>query len=148
MKKSFTKAAQLDELIAQYFNQADQHTHEQTNTKKASPAAAKKDKPQPWMPTLTGLAFHLGFNGRQEFEEYESNGRFASRLKRARLQIETYYERKLHTQYTSGAIFALKNLGWADRPEVKSIESDHIAPKIEVIISGPQLASSENEVIL
>ena len=148
MKKSFPKAARLDELITQYFNQADQHTPEPTNTKKASPATAKKDKAQPWAPTLSGLAFHLGFNSRQEFEEYESNGRFASRLKRARLQIETYYERKLHTQYTSGAIFALKNLGWADRPETKLIEPDHIAPKIEVIITGPQLASSENEVIL
>lgn len=148
MKKSFTKATRLDELIAQYFNQADQHTHEQTNTKKASPAAAKKDKVQPWAPTLSGLAFHLGFNSRQEFEEYESKGKFADRLKRARLQIETFCEKKLHTQYTSGAIFALKNLGWADRVETKPIESDHIAHKIEVIITGPQLASSENEVVL
>jgi len=148
MKKSFTKAAQLDELITHYFNQADQHTQEQANTKKVSAASAKKDKAQPWMPTLTGLTLHLGFSSKQDFEEYESNGKFADRLKRARLQIETFYEKKLHTQYTSGAIFALKSLGWNERPETKPNEPSDTAMKIEVIITGPKLASSENEVTL
>jgi len=65
------------------------------------------------------------------------------------LRIEALYEKKLHTQYTSGAIFALKSMGWNERTDHKPAdETANTLLKVEIIQSGPQLASSENGVVL
>lgn len=150
-KYLFNTARQLDGLIAQYFeiDAIPQHDLE-AGTKEGTTGPGKQQATrQPDHPTITGLSLHLGFNSKQAFDEYELNGKFADRLKRARLRIEALYEKKLHTQYTSGAIFALKSLGWNERPENKqTVEPSNITLKVQIIQSGPQLASSENEVVL
>jgi len=64
--------------------------------------------------TITGLAYHLGFESRQSFYDYESNEKFSYTVKRARLAIEGVYEQRLHGNSNAGAIFALKNFGWID----------------------------------
>lgn len=70
-------------------------------------------------PTITGLALYLGFESRQSFYDYEKNGEFSYTIKRARLRIENEYEKALHGNSPTGAIFALKNFGWKDKQEIE-----------------------------
>ena len=85
--------------------------------------------------TITGLAFHLGFESRQSIYDYEKNGDYSYTIKRARLRIENFAEKKLFGIAPTGAIFALKNFGWRDKQEIDlhaDIESDntfHIVKK-------------------
>lgn len=69
--------------------------------------------------TITGLAFFLGFESRQSFYDYEKNDAFSYIIKRARLRVEMQYELRLGNQSPTGAIFALKNMGWKDKQEVE-----------------------------
>lgn len=66
-------------------------------------------------PTITGLAYHLGFVSRQSIYDYEGrNDEFSYIIKRARLCCERFAEEMLYTGKPVGAIFALKNFGWKD----------------------------------
>lgn len=149
----FASADELDKLITQYFNQtAGEHHLEQPKEKqsKAKPDTAEQKvwdrEPEP--ATITGLALYLGFNSRQAFEDYEAKGKFADHLKRARLRIMADYEKKLHVTSSAGAIFALKSMGWNERADNKASDEITTILKVEIIQSGPQLASSEQEVKL
>ena len=83
-------------------------------------------------PSITGLALHLGFESRQSIYDYEKKGDdYSYTIKRARLRIEYFYEQNLLGKGVTGAIFALKNFGWADRQEVDHTtkgESIHPTP--------------------
>lgn len=68
-------------------------------------------------PTITGLAFYLGFCSRDSFYEYGKKPEFSDTIKKARLRIENEYEKQLYNDKCTGAIFALKNLGWTDKIE-------------------------------
>ena len=68
--------------------------------------------------TITGLALRLGFCSRQSFYDYEKRDKFSYTIKRARTFIENNYEKLLQKNNVTGAIFALKNLGWKDKSEV------------------------------
>lgn len=152
-KISFDTATRLNELITQYFSYIGGDYHlEQKKIKGKIPADAIEQKVcdrEPEPATITGLALYLGFSSRQAFEEYETKGKFADHLKRARLRIMADYEKKLHVTSSTGAIFALKSMGWNERPEIKPTdEPANTILKVEIIHTGPQLASSENEVVL
>jgi hypothetical protein len=67
------------------------------------------------IPTISGLAYYLGFASRQSFYDYEKMENYSYTIKRARLFIETEYEMQLSVGNTTGAIFALKNMGWIDQ---------------------------------
>lgn len=67
------------------------------------------------MLTISGLVYFLGFSSRDSFYEYEKKEEFTDILKKARLRIEMNYEELLFDAKCTGAIFALKNLGWEDR---------------------------------
>lgn len=67
--------------------------------------------------TITGLAYYLGFESRQSFYDYEKHEEFSYIIKRARLYVESNYERLLTGGKPVGAIFALKNMGWTDKRE-------------------------------
>ncbi len=67
------------------------------------------------MPTICGLCYFLGFESRQSFYDYEDNQEFTYTIKRARLFIEKEYEQLLQGPACTGAIFALKNMGWLDK---------------------------------
>ena len=67
------------------------------------------------VPTITGLALHLGFCSRQSFYDYESRPEHSYTIKKARTFIEKHYEELLQVGNTTGAIFALKNMGWLDK---------------------------------
>jgi len=71
------------------------------------------------VPTITGLCYYLGFQSRQAFYDYEKKEKFTYTIKKARLFIEQTYEEQLTIGNTTGAIFALKNMGWSDNPKVQ-----------------------------
>jgi len=70
------------------------------------------------VPTITGLAIYLGFESRQSFYDYQEKEQFTYTIKRARLFIENDYEEQLQYGTVTGAIFALKNMGWIDKQEI------------------------------
>lgn len=70
--------------------------------------------------TITGLAYHLGFESRQSFYDYEQHKEFTYIIKRARLRIESNYEQNLQFSNATGSIFALKNMGWKDTQDITS----------------------------
>src|SRR5215217_2244999 len=118
--KLFKNAEELRALVDEYFRSIEgKYEQVEKPSKKADePAATQKvtiRESEP--PTMAGLAFHLGFNSRDEFDKLERAGKYAAILKRARLRVEVAYEKKLHQQSSSGALFALKSMGWNDKPD-------------------------------
>lgn len=72
------------------------------------------------IPTITGLALFLGFASRQSLYDYSKNYKnFSYTIKKAKTQMEMYYEEALQVGNTIGAIFALKNFGWTDKQEIE-----------------------------
>lgn len=67
--------------------------------------------------TWTGLALYMGFCGRDELGNYAGYEGFSYSVKRARAIVENSYEKRLHGNSPTGAIFALKNMGWSDKQE-------------------------------
>jgi len=70
-------------------------------------------------PTITGLVLYLGFCDRASFYDYEKIDEFSHTIKRARLKVENWYEKCVLVGKATGPIFALKNLGWADKKEIE-----------------------------
>ncbi len=80
--------------------------------------------------TITGLCYHLGFECRQSFYDYEKREGFSYTIKRARLLIEHDYELELKLgNNNSGNIFALKNFGWKDKQEIESTNTHEFKGK-------------------
>lgn len=70
-------------------------------------------------PGIAKLCYMLGFESRQSFYDYEQNPEFTYTVKRLRLWIESGYEAALNGNNPTGAIFALKNMGWKDKVETE-----------------------------
>lgn len=68
-------------------------------------------------PKITDLALFLGFASRQSIYDYKDRPQFSYIIKRACMVIESYYEGRLSENSPTGAIFALKNMGWIDKVE-------------------------------
>lgn len=90
------------------------------------------------VPTITGLCYHIGFESRQSFYDYEEKTEFSYTVKRARLFIEKEYEEQLQVGNTVGAIFALKNMGWMDhnRTELTGPEGKELNFKVSLDLGG------------
>lgn len=71
----------------------------------------------PEEPTITGLALHLGFACKTSLHDYRKKKEFSYPIKRAISIIEQSYEKGLREKNFGGSIFALKNMGWADKIE-------------------------------
>jgi hypothetical protein len=146
-------AIRLGQLIDDYFIhiQGEYHSEEKPNetkgTKKTFDTKIWDRQPEP--ATITGLAFFLGFSSRQSFDDYETDGKHANILKRGRLRIEAEYEKKLHQQPASGAIFALRSMGWNEKLEERSpTDPSSKTLKVKILETGPAPASTEKEVSL
>lgn len=87
-------------------------------------------------PLITGLMLHLGFASRQSFYDYEKRGPFSYVVKRARLRVEMAYEKRLLSTSPTGAIFALKNMGWSDRMDMR--HSGEIKGGVLVVPQGEE----------
>lgn len=149
----FNNGVKARDRIAGYFEHIKGQYHTELLPFKASAKSPPEMREQkvwdrePEPPTLSGLALFLGFDSLQSFMDYEQNGRFGRVLKRARLQIEAEYEKQLSTQPATGAIFALKSLGWMERQAEKDSHAlTNTSLKIEIMVCGPAPALSEQEV--
>lgn len=78
----------------------------------------------PQRPTITGLCLFLGFESRNSFYEYGKRESFKYIVKKAQLIIESEYEQMLATKAVTGAIFALKNMGWEDKTKQEHTGKD------------------------
>lgn len=87
-------------------------------------------------PIISGLVSFLGFESRQSFYDYEAKPEFSYTIKKARLRIETEYEKQLYMDKCTGAIFALKNLGWKDasQKEITGKDGKDLIPQKEYIL--------------
>lgn len=90
--------------------------------------------------TLSGLAYHLGFESRQSMYAYEDKPEFCYIIKRAKIQIEMMYEELVQGTTPTGSIFVLKNMGWKDRTEVAPVDPDGNAlqPVININVIQPE----------
>lgn len=69
-------------------------------------------------PTFCGLALALGYSSRTTLWEHSKRTEAISEpIRVALLRIEESYELGLRSTSPTGAIFALKNRGWVDKPE-------------------------------
>ena len=75
------------------------------------------------IPTLTGMILFIGFNSKDTFYEYGKKEGFSDSIKKARLWIESLYEKDLRKTGNTGSIFALKNFGWSDKLEIDNNHS-------------------------
>ena len=94
-------------------------------------------------PTIVGLALFLGFASRQSLYDYMKKDEFSYPIKRAISFIEMGYESMLDSKSCTGAIFALKNMGWKDKNET-DITSGGEKIETNVISLGAGI-SPENE---
>ena len=142
-------AAVLANRIDQYFKHIEGMSHiEQKTTKGKDPTAQKVWDREPEAATVAGMALFLGFSSKQEFEAYEVKGKHAQVLKRGRLRLEAAYESRLY-QTPTGVIFALKTLGWNDKPKVqKPISKTDNTLQVEIRNTGLLPADNEKEVML
>lgn len=78
----------------------------------------KSIKRRQYKPTVSGLAFFLGFKSKQSMYDYEGSGEvFSYLVHQARLFIESCYEAQLYSTSPGGAQFALSNMGWKNKTE-------------------------------
>ena len=77
---------------------------------------ANKESPQPL--TVTGLALALDMTRRGLLDYCEKSDEFAHTVKRAKLVVENFIEKRLYEPNATGSIFNLKNnFQWVDKTE-------------------------------
>jgi hypothetical protein len=138
MKSSFkyASASQMVQMIDHYFDYIKGEPFSDTSTDTTK--LKKQWIREPEIPTLHGLALFLEFNSIAEFKKHEHYEKHRKSLRYARLRIEAAYEQLLFEKPT-GAIFALKNMGWTDKPEpTKLLAESHKTLKVEITNTGPQ----------
>lgn len=137
--------------IADYFEFIKGQYHLEDVPDKKDPAVTTKQKVydrEPEPPTLTGMALFLGFTSLEEYEAYEQKGHFKAQLRMGRLMIAAEYEKRLHYKPSTGAIFALKTLGWNERHEQSATIDQPKNITIAITTTGPKIAENEKEVNL
>lgn len=68
--------------------------------------------------TITGLTLYIGFSGLASYNDYmKKSDEFSNIIKRAKARVALAYEHRLHGTAPTGAIFALKNMGWKDKTD-------------------------------
>lgn len=99
------------------------------------------------VPTVPGLAYHLGFCSRQSLIDYETKDEFFFPIKRAKLRIEAFNAEQLHRKEGSvtGVIFTLKNLGWTDQQSIDLTTDISQMSESQLIIIGNTIAKKHIE---
>lgn len=128
----FKSAEELEAKIVEYFDQVGW-------TKEAD-----MDEPIYVNPSVNGLAIYLGFSGKQGLYDNRSKPEFSFLIKKAISIVELHYEESLNSKSCTGAIFALKNMGWKDKQEIEStninlnseLDEEHKKEALEKIKKG------------
>lgn len=107
-----------------------------TSDEEGKPCDVKRWIREPEAVTITGLCLYLGFESRQSFYDNEKRDGFSYIIRRARMMVENHYEVTGQVAKTpTFQIFALKNMGWADKTEVDNKSSDgSMTPKSTTIV--------------
>lgn len=134
MPVKFSSSAAFQQRVDNYFLQF---------CTDAPPSDKKADAP-----TFCGMILYLGFTSREEFAVYEQQGRFAEAARKARLQIEAEYEKRLHLSSPTGAVFALRSMGWGGDQHIGPISINQPVLQIEIQGTGALPANNEREVQL
>ncbi len=100
----------------------------------ASPDAMQKeidayfyDEENKHTPTMSGLAYHLGFDDRHGLSKYADYPEFSTTIKKARSRVEMALEKHLFGGQVAGVIFNLKNnFDWKDRTEQEVEHSGNV----------------------
>lgn len=110
----FKDAESIEAKIVEYFDSLlnEEQTHYETR------------------PTITGLALFMGFASRQSLYDYAEKEDYSYIIKRAKQVVAMSYEEMLLSRSSTGAIFALKNMGWSDKTEVETTVTNIEPPKI------------------
>lgn len=97
--KAYTEVEVMQQKIDKYFNECD------------------KNK-EPY--TITGLALALDLD-RKSINNYVKDSEFFPTIKKAKLKVENYLEKRLiNDSSATGIIFNLKNnYGWSDKQEIQ-----------------------------
>lgn len=97
--KAYTEVEKMQQKIDEYFNECD------------------KNK-EPY--TITGLALALDLD-RKSINNYAKDSEFFPTIKKAKLKVENYLEKRLiNDSSATGIIFNLKNnYGWSDKQEIQ-----------------------------
>jgi len=141
----FKTARKLANKTAAYFRYIEGEYHLEAKLGKEEKVYSREPEPA----TFTGFALFIGFNSRQALEAYEQNGEFGYVVSRGRLQIEALYEKKLHQQSSSGAVFALKNLGCKEKSNGRLLSEKQVAAlQVEIVDNGLKTAENEAEVLI
>jgi hypothetical protein len=146
MLPDFKNEEDLPGLIDTYFEHisGEYHLKRTAVDNEDNPISKKIWDREPEPATFSELAYFLGFNSHEEFEEYKQTGKFSKEVNRAWLRIQVVYEKKLHNQSPTGAIFALNGLG---RKE-KAITAEHSDTlKVLLIETGPKPVENEKDVV-
>ncbi|MCC3214960.1 DNA-packaging protein [Chryseobacterium sp. X308] len=101
----------------------------------------------PEEPSITGLAIYLGFESRQSLYDYAKKDPFSYMIKKALLFVENNYEKGLWSDKVAGVVFALKNMGWADKQDITTNGKDlNNRMVVEVRNTGAPIVNSESDV--
>ncbi len=97
--KKYTEVEIMQQKIDKYFNECEQ-------------------KNEPY--TITGLALALELD-RKSINNYAKDSKFFPTIKKAKLKVENYLEKRLiNDSSTTGIIFNLKNnFAWSDKQQIE-----------------------------
>lgn len=115
----YENAAEMQAKILEYFEYIKGDGRQEITVDATGEMIVKWERP-PEPATITGLTLYLGFADRQSLYDYQKNEEFSCTIKIAKTMVECEYEKKLAFDKPTGAIFALKNMGWADRMETNN----------------------------
>ena len=103
--KKYSKKEEIEEKINNYFKECD-------------------DRQEPY--TVTGLGLALNMS-RQDLINYSKDKEFFDTIKKAKLRIENYLEKRLITDNSvTGIIFNLKNnYNWKDKQENINVDTSY-----------------------
>lgn len=118
----FETPEQAQKKIEKYFETIKGKFHMETHPETQLEFRVWDIEPEP--ATITGLALFLGFESRQSLYDYEKKEGFTCIIKKARLRVEHEYEKKLNYDKCTGAVFALKNMGWSDRMDLQQTSTN------------------------
>lgn len=120
----FATTEELETKVNAYFEYIKGEFHYETRIQKnpitgemeANDVVVWDRHPEP--ATVTGLTLFLGFADRSSLYEYQEKVEFSHIIKKARTRVEFEYEKCLYNDRPTGALFALKNMGWKDKSEI------------------------------
>jgi hypothetical protein len=106
----YSDPAELEKKIEEYFESIQPKWNDESGQLETSD-----------FPSITGLTLFLGFCDKSSLYDYRDHDKkeFSHLIKKAITRIEHHYEKSLNYKSPTGAIFALKNMGWNDRTEVE-----------------------------